>query len=168
MIRSLAPIWDGNEIWLVLGGMVLLSAFPIAILHPASGVLRTPGPDAVRFGAARHLVRVSVARRSAPDRLDVRLCRRFVPGDFLPRHNTWRLHQRIRRRRHEVRRRSTGLDHALSIATGLGVVAGYALLGAGWLIWRTDGNTQIFAREIARPALLGTGAAIALVSAGVC
>jgi cytochrome d ubiquinol oxidase subunit II len=37
-------------------------------------------------------------------------------------------------------------------------------LGATWLIWRTEGNTRIFAREIARPALLGTGAAIALIS----
>jgi cytochrome d ubiquinol oxidase subunit II len=49
-------------------------------------------------------------------------------------------------------------------AIGLGVVAGYALLGACWLIWRTDGTTQVFARQIARPALLATGVAIGLVS----
>jgi cytochrome d ubiquinol oxidase subunit II len=51
-----------------------------------------------------------------------------------------------------------------SIATGLGVVAGYAVLGAGWLIWRTEGEVQQFARRSARPALLVTAAAIALVS----
>ena len=37
MMRSLAPMWDGNETWLVLGGMVLLAGFPVAfsILLPA-------------------------------------------------------------------------------------------------------------------------------------
>ena len=37
MMQSLAPMWDGNETWLVLGGMVLLAGFPLAfsILLPA-------------------------------------------------------------------------------------------------------------------------------------
>ena len=37
IINSIAPIWDGNETWLVLGGMGLLAAFPLAfaIIIPA-------------------------------------------------------------------------------------------------------------------------------------
>src|SRR5215831_2125982 len=37
MINSIAPVWDGNETWLVLGGIGLLAAFPLAfaIIMPA-------------------------------------------------------------------------------------------------------------------------------------
>ncbi|MEP6830310.1 MAG: cytochrome d ubiquinol oxidase subunit II, partial [Rhizomicrobium sp.] len=37
MMNSIAPIWDGNETWLVLGGLGLLAAFPVAfaIILPA-------------------------------------------------------------------------------------------------------------------------------------
>ena len=37
MMNSIAPFWDGNETWLVLGGGGLLAAFPLAyaILMPA-------------------------------------------------------------------------------------------------------------------------------------
>jgi cytochrome bd ubiquinol oxidase subunit II len=47
---------------------------------------------------------------------------------------------------------------------GLGLVGGHALLGAGWLIWKTTGPTQIFGREIGRAALIATMAMMALVS----
>jgi cytochrome d ubiquinol oxidase subunit II len=30
MVNTVAPVWDGNETWLVLGGAALLAAFPIA------------------------------------------------------------------------------------------------------------------------------------------
>ena len=36
----------------------------------------------------------------------------------------------------------------LGLVCGLGLVGGYALLGAGWLIWQTEGATQIFGREV--------------------
>src|ERR1035437_6821954 len=37
VMNSIAPIWDGNETWLVLGGIGLLAAFPpaFAIIIPA-------------------------------------------------------------------------------------------------------------------------------------
>jgi len=37
VMNSIAPIWDGNETWLVLGGLALLAAFPLAfaIIIPA-------------------------------------------------------------------------------------------------------------------------------------
>src|SRR5438046_4949295 len=38
MMNSVAPIWDGNETWLILGGIGLFAAFPLAfaIIIPAS------------------------------------------------------------------------------------------------------------------------------------
>jgi cytochrome d ubiquinol oxidase subunit II len=37
MMNSVAPIWDGNETWLILGGTALMAAFPLAfaIIIPA-------------------------------------------------------------------------------------------------------------------------------------
>src|ERR1700753_2455483 len=37
IMNSIAPIWDGNETWLVLGGLALMAAFPLAfaIIIPA-------------------------------------------------------------------------------------------------------------------------------------
>ena len=53
MMNTIAPIWDGNETWLILGGMGLLAAFPVAfaIIIPAAyfpmllmaAVSRAPG-----------------------------------------------------------------------------------------------------------------------------
>jgi cytochrome bd ubiquinol oxidase subunit II len=51
-----------------------------------------------------------------------------------------------------------------SIFTGLGVIADYGLLGACWLVWKTEGATQIFARKLAFVTLLCTRAAIVVVS----
>jgi cytochrome d ubiquinol oxidase subunit II len=38
MVDSITPTWDGNETWLVMAGVALLAAFPVAygILLPAS------------------------------------------------------------------------------------------------------------------------------------
>ena len=37
LMNSIAPVWDGNETWLVLGGVGLMAAFPLAfvIIIPA-------------------------------------------------------------------------------------------------------------------------------------
>jgi cytochrome d ubiquinol oxidase subunit II len=52
----------------------------------------------------------------------------------------------------------------LGLLCGLGLLGGYALLGAGWLIWKTEGSTQAFAREIGHAALILAAAMMALVS----
>src|SRR5690348_16427060 len=37
VMNTIAPVWDGNETWLVLGGLGLMAAFPLAfaIIVPA-------------------------------------------------------------------------------------------------------------------------------------
>jgi cytochrome bd ubiquinol oxidase subunit II len=53
---------------------------------------------------------------------------------------------------------------AFAVVCGLGLVAGYALLGATWLIFKTAGTTGDFGRRVARPALFVSLAFIALIS----
>ena len=66
MMNSIAPIWDGNETWLVLGGVGLLAAFPLAfaIIIPAVYfpiLVMLLGAD-----LPRRRVRVPLPRRRAP------------------------------------------------------------------------------------------------------
>jgi cytochrome d ubiquinol oxidase subunit II len=51
-----------------------------------------------------------------------------------------------------------------SIFTGVGLVSGYALLGAGWLVIKTEGALQDWARALGRRCLIGTTIAIIVVS----
>lgn len=165
MMQSLAPMWDGNETWLVLGGMVLLAGFPgaFAILLPAFYVplaLMLLGlvlrGVAFEFRSQGGALEIGWTIAFCGGSLLAGFCQGVILGSFIDGDVT------------AVDGRYSGgpFDwlHVFPIATGFGMVAFYALLGAGWLIWRTDGNTQVFAREIARPALLATAAAITVVS----
>lgn len=165
MMRSLVPTWDGNETWLVLGGMVLLSGFPLAfsILLPAFYVPLC----LMLFGLV--LRGVAFEFRSQGGALQLAWTAAFAGGSVIAAFCQGAILGAFVDGSIVVTGRAFGggsFDwlHVFSIVTGLGVVAGYAVLGSGWLIWRTDGNTQIFAREIARPSLLAAGVAIALVS----
>ena len=53
----------------------------------------------------------------------------------------------------------------LGLLCGAGLLGGYALLGAGWLVWKTDGSTQVFGREAGHAALLLAVLMMTLVSA---
>ena len=165
IIASIAPFWDGNETWLVLGGMVLLTAFPLAfsILMPAyyipvflmlfglvlRGVAFEFRPQGGRFEAVWTML-FSVGSIMAA------FCQGAVLGALL--------NDRIL----IVDGRFAGgpLDwlSPFSAVTGLGVVAAYSLLGACWLVWKMDGETQAFGRRCGGFALLIAGAAIIIVS----
>ncbi len=94
MMSSVAPFWDGNETWLVLGGGGLLAAFPLAYSVHAAGALHSHHSHADRPHPARRRLRVplqvralsldlgpGVQRRLDPRRSDAGLHhRRFRPG----------------------------------------------------------------------------------------
>ena len=165
MMETLEPFWDGNETWLVMGGMTLLAGFPLAfaILLPAFYVplwimlfglvirgiafeFRSQG------GALKDLWSWTFAAGS----FVAGFCQGAILGGFVGRSIT------------VVDGRFAGGPFdwlgPFSILTGLGVVAGYALLGACWLIWKTEGSTQTFGRELILPVLLCVGVALIAVS----
>jgi cytochrome d ubiquinol oxidase subunit II len=165
MMESLEPFWDGNETWLVLGAMVLLSGFPLAfaILIPAFYV-----PIALMlFGLV--LRGIAFEFRGQGGSLEIIWTSAFAAGSFIAAFCQGAiLGAFVGREIAVVDGRFAGgpfdwfgLFPAL---TGLGVVAGYGLLGACWLIWKTGGSTQTFGRELALPTLFGVGAAIVAVS----
>ncbi len=155
-MNSIAPFWDGNETWLVLGGGGLFAAFPLAyaIILPAT----YPLVIAMLLGLVFRGVAFEYRWRDEKHRpawdmafslgsLVAALSQGMILGALL---------QGI-----EVQDRAyagSWFDWLTpyTLLTGLGTVAGYALLGACWLYWRLDGGVQDKARRLARRAALAT------------
>jgi cytochrome d ubiquinol oxidase subunit II len=166
-MNSIAPVWDGNETWLILGGNGLLAAFPIAysIILPAlyapliamllglvfRGVafeFRWRDPGHRRWWDAGFFLGSFVATLAQGVTLGALLQGISIEGraygggwwDWLT---------------------------PFSLLVGASLVIGYALLGACWLIWKTEGPLHDQARRYARillPALLVAIAAVSLAT----
>ncbi len=164
MMNSIAPYWDGNETWLVLGGAGLLVAFPLAyaIIMPALYLpLITMLLALVFRGVAFEFRFVSKPHHGLWDRAFAigstvaTFCQGLVLGGFL---------QDIKV---EGQQYSGGAFEWLtlfSILCGLGLIAGYALLGSCWLMLKTEGELAVRARRHAETALVLTLCFIVAVS----
>jgi cytochrome bd ubiquinol oxidase subunit II len=166
MIHSLEPFWDGNETWLVLGGMALLCGFPaaFAILMPAFYVPLC----LMLFGLV--LRGIAFEFRQQGDPLMIVWSITFCAGSFIAAFCQGAVLGAFVGSTIKVADGSFAggpFDWLtpFSVITGLGVAAGYALLGSCWLIWKTIGPVQTFGREMTFPTLACTGGAIAVVSA---
>lgn len=155
MMNSVAPFWDGNETWLVLGGGGLFAAFPLAyaILLPAfyipiilmllglifrgvafefrfksKGKMHTLWDYSFHFGSLFATFFQGV------------LLGAFVQGVTVA-GRTFGGH-------------SFDWLNAFSMMTGIALLFGYALLGSTWIIMKTEGRTQEWARKVALYSLI--------------
>lgn len=149
MMNSVAPVWDGNETWLVLGGAGLFGAFPVAYATLLSGlyiplmlmlfalILRGVAFE-FRFKAhrSRYLWDLSFTGGSMlaafTQGLVVGAVVQGLPDPVTPFH--WLT--------------------PFTLFTGLAVVCGYALLGATWLVMKTENDLQAWASSKAKALLL--------------
>ena len=164
-MNSIAPVWDGNETWLVLGGGGLLAAFPLAyaIILPAlyapvvamllalvfRGVafeFRWRDPSHRAFWDTAFSVGSFVAA----------FCQGVVLGAVL---------QGIEVHGRGFAGRAWDWLSPFSLLTGLSVVVTYSLLGATWLILKTEGEMQQRAYRLAGWLGAGTVACIVAISA---
>lgn len=161
-MNAIAPVWDGNETWLVLGGGGLMAAFPLAfaILMPAM----YPPIIAMLLGLVFRGVAFEFRWRDPRHRSfwDVA----FTAGSFTAALAQGVVLGALLQGVHVVGRGYGGgwLDWLtpFSVLTGLSTVAAYALLGACWLIFKTEGGTQDHAWRLAR--LAGVLAALGVVA----
>jgi cytochrome d ubiquinol oxidase subunit II len=163
-MNAIAPVWDGNETWLVLGGGGLMAAFPLAyaIILPA---LYAP-VIAMLLGLVFRGVAFEFRWRDPAHRAtwDVAFCAGSVIATLAQGITLGALLQGIAI---EGRAYAGGWWDWLtpfSLLTGVSLLIGYALLGSGWLIWKTEGALQADARRWARWLVPAFIAAIALVS----
>ena len=151
-MNAIAPVWDGNETWLVLGGGGLLAAFPLAyaIILPAT----YPLIIAMLLGLVFRGVAFEFRWRDPRHRRGWDVA--FTAGSFVAAMAQGMilgaLLQGI-----AVNGRAYGggwLDwlSPFSLLTGVGVVVGYALLGACWLAVKVEGRAEDHAYRLARIA----------------
>ena len=151
MMHTVAPVWDGNETWLVLGGAGLLAAFPLAysvilsalympVILMLIGLIFRGVAFEFRFKALDH-------ERHFWDKA-------FIGGSILA-----AFFQGVTLGAYLEGIPVVDRAHAggafdwltpFSIFTGAGLVATFALLGATWLIIKSDAEVQQRAHRIAR------------------
>jgi len=152
MMNTVAPVWDGNETWLVLGGAAMLAAFPLAysvlltafylpLIFMLLGLIFRGVAFEFRFKAKnreRHIWDKAFIGGS--------LCAAFFQGvalgayvDGVPMRGTTYI--------------GGALDWArpFPLLCGAGVVIAYALLGSSWLIMKTEGALQRRMLQLTRP-----------------
>jgi cytochrome d ubiquinol oxidase subunit II len=144
MVNAVAPVWDGNETWLVMGGGGLFAVFPLAyaILLPALYMPLTIMLLALIFRGVAFEMRF----RARNDREQVRWDRSFVGGSYVATFcQGVALGGFVQGIKVAGRAYGGGWWDWLtpfSLAMGVALVAGYGLLGACWLIWKTEGDLQ--------------------------
>lgn len=169
MMNTIAPVWDGNETWLILGGASLLGAFPLAYstLLPALylpvmvmlfGLVFRGVAFEFRFKTAgRHLWwdRAFFAGSLVASFAQGTLLGAFIQGVAV---------ERVAEGGYRYTGGAFDWLTPFSVMTGAGLVCGYALLGATWLIWRTDGALQQRAFTAARVLTMVVLTFVAVVS----
>ncbi len=164
MMSSVAPVWDGNETWLVLGGIGIFAAFPKAftiifpaLYFPILGMLL----GLVFRGVAFEFRPTATAGSRHWDRaffggsLVATFAQGCVLGQFV-------LGFRVT----GTQFTGSAFDwlHPFVLAVGVGLVFGYVLLGSTWIVMKTEGKLREWGQRVARVGLCGVVAFIAMVS----
>jgi cytochrome d ubiquinol oxidase subunit II len=150
MMNTVAPVWDGNETWLVLGGAGLLAAFPLAYSVVLSAlylplILMLIGLI-FRGVAFEFRFKATADRRHIWDKafiggsLLATFCQGVTLGAYIEGLPVV-----------DGRYAGGAFDwlRPFALFCGVGLIAGYALLGSTWLIMKTDGELQTRMRHIA-------------------
>ena len=164
IMQSIGPFWDGNETWLILGGVGLLAAFPLAfaiiipaVYFPILIMLLALVFRGVAFEFRfkhEHLRRFWDAAFSVGS-LVATFAQGMVLGSFI---QGFKVDGRI------FAGSSFDFFTPFAVLTGIALVFGYALLGAGWLVMKTEGPLQSWSRDAGRVSLSGVSCCILIVS----
>ena len=164
VMNAIAPVWDGNETWLVLGGVGLLAAFPLAfaIIVPAlyfpiavmllALVFRGVAFE-FRFRDAEH--RTFWDHGFFYGSVVATVAQGVMLGAFI---QGFKVEGRV------FVGAAFDFLTPFSLLTGIALVFGYGLLGAGWLVLKTEGEIQERARRYGQLWLAGVLVALLLVS----
>jgi len=154
MMNSIAPVWDGNETWMVMGGASLYGAFPVvystllptlylplmlmlgALIYRGIAFEFRPKADRSKF-----LWNISFTLGSVV----AAFCQGVVLGTFV--------------KGYPIQDGILVIGNyqwltPFSFMTGIGVVIGYALLGATWMLKKSDGELHVRMRRYAKTLMI--------------
>lgn len=163
MMASVKPFWDGNETWLVLGGGGLLVAFPraYAVIMPAFYVPVIVMLLALVFrgiafefrGLAGSKAKWNVAFTAGST--IAAFCQGLILGGLI---------QGVRVENGAFAGGPFDWATPFAVMCGVGVTTGYALLGATWLVMKTEGDIAQRARRQAKILLIAVLVFMGIVS----
>ncbi len=167
MVNSVAPVWDGNETWLILGGGGMLAVFPVAyaVIMPALYMPVILMLLALVFRGVSFEMRFRVDTKAAQLWWDRAFSWGSYVAGFCQGIMLGALVQGIQVEDNAYAGGWWDWLTPFSVFTGVSVVLGYGLLGACWLVWRTEGALQAMARRQAWRLGVATLACIGVVSA---
>jgi cytochrome d ubiquinol oxidase subunit II len=164
MMNSIAPFWDGNETWLVLGGAGMMVVFPLAysIILPALYLPVIIMLLALVFrGVAFEFRWIGATSKRywtfafAAGSVLAGFCQGLILGGLI---------QGIKVENSAFAGSAFDWATPFAVLCGLGLVAGYSLLGATWLVMKTQGGVAKRARIEAKLLLVAVLAFMAIVS----
>ena len=165
MVNTVAPVWDGNETWLVLGGAALFAAFPLAYAVVLEALMLPLGLMLValifRGVAFEFRFKAIESHRGFWDKafmvgsIITTFCQGVVVGALVQGLEVTGRHYS-----------GGALDWLtpFSLFCGVGLLLAYALLGATWLVMKTEGELHQLAQQWSRKLAIGLLLAMAVVS----
>ena len=155
MMNSIAPFWDGNETWLILGGGGLFAAFPLAyaIIMPATYIPVLMMLVALIFRGIAFEFRFKTEPKN---RIIWDLSFHFgsLFASFMQGIILGTIIQGIQVDNYNFVGKPFDWLTGFSVVVGIAVVFGYALLGACWVNMKSTGKTQKFAQSVAKYTLI--------------
>lgn len=165
MMNTVAPVWDGNETWLVLGGAGLFAAFPMAYAVILSAIYLP------LIFMLLGLIFRGVAFEfcfKAPDHEKHIWDKAFIGGSFVAAFfqgvTLGAYIDGIKMSGHTFVGGAFDWFSPFPIFVGFGVVIAYSLLGCCWLIWKTEGELQARMLKLAKTLVWGIVAMIGIIS----
>ena len=165
MVNTVAPVWDGNETWMVLGGAALFGAFPLAYAVII---------DALTIPLSLMLVALIFRGVAFEFRSQATLSHRpfwnksFILGSLISTFRQGVVVGAFINGFPVVDRTFAGSAFdwltPFSLFCGVGLVVAYSLLGCTWLIMKTERRLQQHMYQIAKPLLLTLLLIIAIIS----
>jgi cytochrome d ubiquinol oxidase subunit II len=165
MVNSVAPVWDGNETWLVLGGAGLMAAFPRAYAIVLTGLYLPLAMMLIGLiwrGVAFEF-RFKAAERHRP-LWDKAFASGSYTATFFQGVTLGAFVDGIEVRDGQFAGSAFDWVSPFSLFTGVALIVAYALLGSTWLLLKSEGDLRARMQTLARPATLLLVAAIIAVS----
>jgi len=166
MINTIAPVWDGNETWMVLGGAVLYGVFPGAYttLLPAFYLPIVLMLVALIFRGVAFEFRVMTKGTPRARQWDLGFMIGSAVAAFCQGSILRGVIQGVKITDGAFSGGSLDWLTPFTVFCGFSVMCGYALLGATWLIWRTTGVLEASCRHWAERLMIGLFICIVVVS----